>query len=225
MNLEYEIFKKSKVNFDKLIKYGFKKEQDYYILSKLIMNDKFKAEIIIDKLGIISGKIYDLASEEEYTLYKNTRYEGSFVSRVRDEYKSILEDIKNNCFLEELFIYPQTNRIIKLIKQEFGDDPLFLWEDTNAGVFKNKDTNKWYGIIMETDKSKLMNSSGKIEVLNVKLDPEKIIDLLNKNGFYKAYHMNKKYWISITLDDTISDEEIFKLIHESYLYTIKGGKK
>jgi predicted DNA-binding protein (MmcQ/YjbR family) len=28
--------------------------------------------------------------------------------------------------------------------------------------------------------------------------------------------MNKKYWISITLDDTINDKEIMKLIKESY---------
>ena len=37
--------------------------------------------------------------------------------------------------------------------------------------------------------------------------------------FYKAYHMNKKKWISIILDETLSDEDIFKYIDESYQLT------
>ena len=37
-----------------------------------------------------------------------------------------------------------------------------------------------------------------------------------------AYHMNKRHWVSIILDGTMEDEEIIRLIEESYDLT---GKK
>ena len=39
--------------------------------------------------------------------------------------------------------------------------------------------------------------------------------LENKN-IYPAYHMNKKNWVSIILDESLSNDEIFNLIDISY---------
>jgi predicted DNA-binding protein (MmcQ/YjbR family) len=64
--------------------------------------------------------------------------------------------------------------------------------------------------------SKLDKGSGKIEVLNVKIDENKIPELIKQKGYYEAYHMNKKYWISIILNDTLLDKNIISLIDESY---------
>ncbi len=69
---------------------------------------------------------------------------------------------------------------------------------------------------MNLDSSKLSNSSGEVEIINVKLDENKIQKLLKQKGFYKAYHMIKKDWISIILNDTLKDEEILSLLDESY---------
>jgi predicted DNA-binding protein (MmcQ/YjbR family) len=62
-----------------------------------------------------------------------------------------------------------------------------------------------------------------VEVINLKLDKEKIPELIKRHGFYPAYHMNKKYWISIVLDNIISDKELLTLVEESYNYAV--GKK
>ena len=43
-----------------------------------------------------------------------------------------------------------------------------------------------------------------------------IKELINIDGFYKAYHMNKKSWISIILDNTLDNEIIYSLIDQSY---------
>ena len=59
-----------------------------------------------------------------------------------------------------------------------------------------------------------------MEILNVKLDKHKISNLINKDGLYTAYHMNKKSWITIVLDETLSDDFIMELIDESYSYTV-----
>ena len=45
---------------------------------------------------------------------------------------------------------------------------------------------------------------------------KQIENYLSKIGYYEAYHMNKKKWISIILDDTLKDEEIISLLDKSY---------
>ena len=69
---------------------------------------------------------------------------------------------------------------------------------------------------MEITRDKLSKGNYLVDVLNVKLPRDKIIDLLKKHGYYPAYHMNKKDWLSIILDDTLKDDEICLLIDESY---------
>lgn len=69
---------------------------------------------------------------------------------------------------------------------------------------------------MYIDVSKIDNGVGKVEVINIKLGREKIQKLLNNKGFYPAYHMNKKDWITIILNDILKDNDIIALIDESY---------
>ena len=79
---------------------------------------------------------------------------------------------------------------------------------------------------MNIDNNKLDKKlNGEVEIINLKLEPSEIENLLKMDGFYPAYHMNKKSWISIILNDTISDEEILKLVEKSYSYTIINRKK
>ncbi len=222
MTIEEELFRKTRVDFEKIIKYGFKKENSSYKYSKNIMNNTFRVDVEIDNVGKVKGKIYDLSFEDEYTNFRIEDSVGSFVGQVRAEFKDLLNDIKNNCFVKESFIYEQSNRIAKAIKEMYGDEPQFEWEKfPGYATFRNKDSKKWYAIIMNIDKSKLdKNSTGEVEVIDIKLDPKEIEDLLKKDGFYPAYHMNKKSWLTVILNNTVSDEKILKLIKESYSYTV-----
>lgn len=218
MTIEEEIFRRTKIDFKKIIEYGFKKEKDVYKYSQNIMNDTFRIDIFIDNNGVVIGKIYDLSFGDEYTNFRIEDNTGSFVGQVRDEFKTLLKDIRSKCFVRESFIFEQSNRITNLIKRKYGDDPEFEWEKfPRYATFRNSNSKKWYGIIMNLDRSKLeKNNMGEIEIIDVKLNPNKIQDLLKQNGFYPAYHMNKKSWITIILDNTISDEDIMDLVDESY---------
>ena len=216
MNIENEIFKRANVNFNKLEKYGFKKENNIYIFEKVFLNDDFKAVIEIDDKKIVRGKVIDLQIGEEYTNIR-TEMTGEFVNNVREAYKEILVDIRNHCFETSYFISNQANRINKYIKEKYSNEPEFLWDKfPRYGVYRNKNNDKWYGIIMNLDLSKLDSGTGEVEIINVKLDENKIQELLKKKGFYKAYHMSKTDWISIILNDTLKDDEILSLIDESY---------
>ena len=66
---------------------------------------------------------------------------------------------------------------------------------------------------------KISQGDYEVEIINVKLNEEKIKKLLKQKGFYQAYHMNKKNWISIILDNTLSDDEIMTYIEESHRFT------
>ena len=215
MNIESEIFKNTRVDYNKLVEYGFKKYNDEYFYSKSFMNNKFRADILVNNKGELVGKVYDLEFNEEYINIRIEMQNGVYVNKVREEYKRILVDIRDSCFIKSLYRLNQTNRICKYVLEKYNNEPIFLWDNEPHGVFRNKNK-KWYGIIMCIDKSKLSNENGYIEIINVKLDENLINSLVEKNGFYRAYHMNKRYWITITLDKIISDEEIEKYIDISY---------
>ena len=215
--LEDEVFKKRKLNKDKLIPYGFILENNIYKYSKLIMDDTFRVDITIDSKGNVIGRVYDLDGDYEYTNFRIENVKGDFVNRVKDEYIKVLESIANNCYTEEYFIYKQSNEVSNLIKEKYNVLPEFLWESNpNYGIFRNESSNKWFAIIMNIDRNKLNpNESGEVEVLNVKLD-DLVDTYLKKEGIYPAYHMSKKSWVSIILDDTLSNKEIMNLIDISY---------
>ncbi|MGE5364619.1 MAG: MmcQ/YjbR family DNA-binding protein [Bacteroidota bacterium] len=53
--------------------------------------------------------------------------------------------------------------------------------------------------------------------INLKCDPEEVIELQEKyDSVLPGYHMNKKYWITVILDNSISDKELYSWIDNSY---------
>ena len=60
MTIEEELFKKTKIDFDKISKYGFRKEKSLYKYFKNIMNNNFRVDIEINENGTVKGRIFDL---------------------------------------------------------------------------------------------------------------------------------------------------------------------
>ena len=204
MTIEEKILKKSRVDFTKLKQFGFQQEDSMYTYHKKIQGEKFEVIIEINSKGETKGKVIDLELGDEYLNYRVENQTGEFASSIRNSFESILKEIRKNCFITEPFLYPQSNRITNLIKKEYQVDPEFLWKnDSKNAVFRNKTNKKWFGIIMNINKSKLASEEEDIEVLNVKLSKEKIISLRTKTGYYEAYHMNKNNWITVRLDGSV----------------------
>lgn len=215
MNIEQDLFKRSTLLPDKLLSFGFVKKDNIYKYSTKIMNNKFRVDIGINKESI-HGKIYDLSTNDEYTNFRIEDF-GAFSNTIREKYIEVLKSIRNNCFVSKYFISDQSNRIANMIVKNFNCEPEFLWEkNPGFGVFRNAPSDKWFAIIMNIDKSKVVSeSSGEVEVINVKSD-DFTESYLKKKGIYPAYHMNKKSWVTIILDDTLSDAEILNIISTSY---------
>lgn len=220
MEIEKEIFKRSNIAWDQLIPYGFQKQGDKYLISKKILNDSFRIDVVISKDGNVQGKIFDFAFEEEYRNYRIENQVGEFINKVREEFENFLIEIKNHCTIPNYFITNQANRITNLINQEYHDSPEFPWNDLpGSGIFRHSNNKKWYGLIMNINRNKIDNGNEEVEILNVKLEEEEIQKLLKQKGFYHAYHMNKKNWITIILNDTVTDEIIMDCIRKSYQLT------
>lgn len=215
MNLEEKTFEKYSPDFKRLLEYGFKKDKDNYVFQKKF-ETSLEAFVIVKPDGKVIGRVMDSELDEEYINFRLPSSIGEYGARVKEEYTAILEDIRDNCFNKRPFHSEQANRITDEIKHRYGIAPEFLWEKfPDYGVFRNLNSPKWFGLIGTVDKGKLIKKKkGKVEVFNVRTGSE-TERYLHEEGYYPAFHMNKKNWISIILDDTLSDEEIMSLVEKS----------
>ena len=99
----------------------------------------------------------------------------------------------------------------------------YPWEKyPNFTTFKHKNNKKWFALIADVQYEKLqIKKEGIVDVINLKNIPEMIGSLRKEDGILPAYHMNKKYWITILLDGTVPKQKICELIDISYELTSK----
>ncbi len=215
MSIEEEIFNKYKINKEKLIKYGFKIYNDKLKYSTPILNNSFN--VLIEYNGSIKGKVIETSYNDEYTNYRLDTL-GEFSSIIKNEFIKVLTDIRDKCADEQLFKYDQTKRINQFISTKYNTNPEFLWDRLpNYCVYRSN--KKWFGVIGSISRNKIDRntySKEEVEFINVKVNTKQIDNLLDKNGYYTAFHMNKQNWVSIILDETLSDSEIQNLICNSY---------
>lgn len=113
-------------------------------------------------------------------------------------------------------------------KSVFDVVPDYPWDDSEAEVFRHKDNKKWFALVMSVSRRKLgLDDDTVINVVNLKCENLLIGSLVLEDGIYNAYHMNKKYWITVALDGSVDDAKIEFLTNMSYELTKSGarGKK
>ena len=216
MKLIDDLFKKFKADVYALADYGFEKKEITYIYSVLIHHGDFRLNLNYSD-GIINGKLTDTVFEEEYSLIDQESSLG-FIAELKKECTEILLDIRSRCFNIEVYLFEQSNRINQWIEKTYQVSPEFPWKKfPGYGVYRNKETEKWFGLIMNLPQNKLVpdDTVEEVEAINLHLG-NKTEEYLKRNGIYPCYHMNKKYWVTIILNDTINDDEIFSLIDFSY---------
>lgn len=112
----------------------------------------------------------------------------------------------------------QRERMMNYIQGRYAVEPEHLWARyPNYAVFRQPASRKWFAIIMDVARKSLdLEGEGTAEVMDVKCGQALVGVLLAQEGFRPAYHMSKSSWISILLDETVPDEQIFPLIELSY---------
>ena len=217
MKVLNKLLTKKTIDYQKLQEYGFNLIKDSYVYEKILSNNHFKVIIEINKDKQIS-KVIDLDVDDEYILVDVPGASGNYVGKIREEYNAIINDFINKCTKYNIFKETQTKEIIEYIKNKYHDDLEYLWEKTpDAAIWRNKDNSKWYGLLMKIPENRLdTESNNLVEIIDLRYPKDNIMDILKKKGIYPGYHMNKKSWITIILDNSVDTKEIYKLIDQSY---------
>ena len=216
----FEIFKAYQFNSKKAKEYGFIENQGVWTYSSTILQGDFLMMVTVED-GDLSFHVYDQETGELYPQVHMESMRGTFVGSVREACLEVLYSIRKACFEVQEFLCPQTKRIMALVQEKYGNQLEYLWEKSpDTAVLRHEDNQKWYAILMRIPWDRLdKGREGLVEAVNLKHD--QVADLLSQNGIYPAFHMNKRYWISLPLDDTLSDEWVLELFERSWFLTSK----
>ena len=185
------------------------------------MEGDFSATLFVADNGSVSGKVVDNMTGEEYLPLRVENYSGAYVNSVRAAYENLLAEIAEKCCTDVLFVSDQANRITDAIFDMYSVRPDFPWGQSqyeSYGTFRHPDNNKWFALIMDVKWNVLLKDGNTsfVDIVNLKIDPSTGEELRKIPGIYPAYHMNHKNWISVTLDDRLTDEEVMALIDSSF---------
>ena len=216
----FEIFKAYQFNRKKAKEYGFVEKQGVWTYSCQILQGDFVMTVSITADNV-SFQVFDQETGDLYPQVHMESMRGTFVGSVREACLEELFDIRKACFEVQKFLCPQTKRIMALVREKYGNQLEYLWEKSpDTAVLRHEDNQKWYAILMRIPWDRLdKGREGLVEAVNLKHD--QVADLLSQNGIYPAFHMNKRYWISLPLDDTLTDEKVLELFERSWFLTSK----
>ena len=216
----FEIFKSYQFNQEKAQAFGFVENGGVWTYSCQILQGDFVMRISVIN-GELSFQVFDQETGDLYPQVHMETMRGVFVGSVREACLGILYQIRKNCFDVQDFICPQTKRIMTQVQEKYGNQLEYLWEKSpDTAVLRHESNKKWYAVLMRISWDKLEKGrEGLVEAVNLKHD--QVADLLSQKGIYPAFHMNKRYWISVAFDDTLSDEMVLELIEKSWNLTSK----
>ena len=216
----FEIFKSYQFNQEKAHDYGFVENGGVWTYSCQILQGDFVMTVSITTDNV-SFQVFDQETGDLYPQVHMESFKGSFVASVREGCLEILYQIRKACFEVQDFIYPQTKRTMVQVQEKYGNQLEYLWEKSpDKAVLRHEGNQKWYAVLMKISWDKLEKGrEGQMEAVNLKHNC--VADLLSQKGIYPAFHMNKRYWISVVLDDTLSDEEVLGLMEKSWNLTTK----
>lgn len=215
-NLE-NYFKDRKINYDRLVEYGFILKEDNYYYEKVINDGVFKIVIEINKQQKIA-KVIDLLNDQEYNLVDVKGATGNFVGKIKEIYEALINDIIDKCSDVDVFKSKQTIAIINYVKAKYDNDLEFLWKRSpKNAIWRNQNNRKWYGAVLVISKDKLkIESNEMVEILDLRYQKNDIKNIIDNYKIFPGYHMNKDNWITIILDGRVELEEIYQLIDNSY---------
>lgn len=206
-------FENRKIDYDKLIKYGFTYKETYHYETKI---DNFK--VIVDiKNNKGYSKIIDIETNDEYILVDVIKASGDFVGNIKEKYENVINDIIDKCSDIDFFQSKYAKKVIQYIKDKYDDDLEYLWEKfPNNAIWRNKHNSKWYGLIVSLPGTKIgLESDELIDIIDLRYQKDNIDEIIDNKKIFAGYHMNKKGWITIILNN-MDIKEIYKFIDNSY---------
>ena len=90
--------------------------------------------------------------------------------------------------------------------------------DKSVGVFSHPGNAKWFAATKNIRcRSVDVPGDGRIDILNVRLDPREVAKLRTCEGFRPAWRMNQNRWVTVLLGE-VADDEVRDLLDKAYAY-------
>ena len=209
----YHLLEQYDIDCKRAIAYGFSRTEAGLELKKELPGVGLYAVFVIAGTSF-EVNVFDADTDEEYLPFNVLDNITGFVTGIREQVENLVQEIKEKCLLNS----NMKLRLMEYCERKFGTEPEAPWEDSpDAYTFKTAKRNKWYALFMTIPyKSLGLVAKGALDVVNIKLPPEKVLDLIDRVHFYPAYHMNKKHWITIVLDKEVDEPLVQQLLEESY---------
>lgn len=225
MSIESELFAEKTISFSALRDFGFQECDSLFVYRQSLMEGDFEALIQVDPSGTVKGQVLDLETGEDYQAFRVARPLGAYARKVLEEYSQLLLSITTACTSKRLFHTGQANRLAAWIQKEFADSYDHPFAKYPAFIsYRHPANQKWYALLMRVERKKLdlqgetwsdLEKEELVEIINLKVDTADMAKWLKIDGIYPSYHMNKKMWISVVLDEKVSDDCLFELLASS----------
>ncbi len=211
MNYSY-ILNTSLPQKEKLQAFGFTEADGNLLLKKEIAGGQFYTEITLsDKT--LTADVFETATNEKYVLFNVVSAQGAFVGQIRSEVQDVIEEIRKECFIS----HDLKEKYVDFLHSYFnapGDNP-WAGEPYDSSTVYRCPNNKWFALVMQI-KFKNLGFESDEPVWAVNLKAENVDSITDKKSIFPAYHMNKKYWITVLLTAVTDFEKLCELTKKSY---------
>lgn len=197
---------------DKLLAFGLAEADGSLIFKKEIADGQFYAEIKLSE-KTLSADVFETATNEKYVLFNVASAHGAFVGQIRSEVQDVIEEIRSKCFISQNI----KERYVDFLHSYFkaaGDNPWAEQPYDTSTVYRCPN-NKWFALIMQI-KFKNLGFESDEPVWAVNLKTENVESITDKKSIFPAYHMNKKYWITVLLTAVTDFEKLCELTKKSF---------
>lgn len=211
-NMKIIDLKNRTIDSGKIADYGFRESDSGLVLEKHLHSYSFTVRCIL-KDNSLECHLIDDDFNEEYELVDLNQITG-YAALVKDEYDKTIEDILSSCTEKT---ETQKERIIHYVYDRYQDKEEHLWiKFPEDSIIRKQENRKWYCLFMKVEAGKLgLEEKEEYDVMDLR-GTEGRIKSIDNIRFFPGYHMNKKHWYTIILNETMTDEEIKTLIEESY---------
>lgn len=197
---------------EKLLGFGFSEAGGSLVLKKEIAGGQFYAEIkLSDKT--LAADVFETSTNEKYVLFNVASAQGAFVGQIRSEVQDLIEEIRAEYFISQDIKEKYVNFLHSYFNTP-GDNPWAEEPDDSSTVYRCPN-NKWFALIMQI-KFKNLGFESDEPVWVVNLKAENVEAISDKKSIFPAYHMNKKYWITVLLTAVTDFEKLCELTKKSF---------
>lgn len=217
MNYNY-LIKNKAVDLSAAVAAGFTSDPDGVFILKRDLPNGLVVTVRLTETTL-DVDVFDGIFNEKYAPFYGGHGGAAIKSEVRDLVDAALCKCTQTVNLK--------TQIMQWLTDTYGTVPETPWEDSPAYyTFKTAKTAKWYALFMDiAPKCLSLQGDALVQVVNLKADADDVQNAVDNVHVFPAYHMNKKYWLTILLNATTDVVQLKNLLSKSYDIVDAKGKK